>query len=477
MIRATLAEVADAVGGALRPGVGRTGHDAVLAATGAAVDSRAVRPGDLFFALPGEHTDGHRFVGQALAAGAVAAVVLAGSPEAARPLIEVPDPARALIDLARWARGRMDVTVIGVTGSTGKTCTKDLIAAVLSTARRVTASPASFNNEIGLPLTLLAADEHTEVLVCEMGARGPGHIRMLTEVARPQVGVVTNVGVAHLEMFGSAEAIGDAKAELPESLPAEGSAILNADDPVVRSFASRTAARAVLFGIAPDAAVRAEGIEVDRTTGRPSFELITPDGRASVTLAVPGEHMVWNALAAAAAGSVLGIPVGALAEALAEARVSAGRMSVTETAGRVRIVNDAYNANPTSMAAALRAARWMADGGRCIAVLGAMAELGLASAEEHERVGELAARLRVDELVVVGAGARLIAVGAEREGVEPERIHRCDGVEEAAALVRRLARAGDLVLVKASRVERLERVAEALTEDAPAGPVGQGAAA
>jgi UDP-N-acetylmuramoyl-tripeptide--D-alanyl-D-alanine ligase len=300
---------------------------------------------------------------------------------------------------------------------------------------------------------------------------------MLTEVARPHVGVVTNVGVAHLEMFRSVEAIRDAKAELPEALTPEGAAVLNADDPVVRSFAARTAARVVLFGTAVDAAVRAERIEVDRATGRASFELIAPDGRAPVTLSVPGEHMVWNALAASAVGSVLGIPAGAAAAALSSARVSTGRMSVSETAGGIRVVNDAYNANPTSMAAALRAARWMAGDGRCIAVLGAMAELGPASAEEHERVGELAARLRVDELVVVGAGARLIAVGAEREGVEPERIHRCDDVEEAAALVRRLARPGDLVLVKASRVERLERVADALAEADSVGPLGQGAAA
>jgi UDP-N-acetylmuramoyl-tripeptide--D-alanyl-D-alanine ligase len=294
-----------------------------------------------------------------------------------------------------------------------------------------------------------------------MGSRGPGHIRLLCEVATPTVGVVTNVGVAHMELFGSREALRDAKAELPEALPAGGVAVLNADDPVVRTFAGRTRARVVLFGTAQAADVSAESIDLHRGTGQAEFMLRTPDGSAPVLLSVPGEHMVANALAAAAVGWALGVPVESSAQALATAPVTGGRMQTAE-AGGVRIVNDAYNANPTSTAAALRAIRWMAGSGRCIAVLGHMAELGPIADEEHERIGELVARLGIDVLVVVGANARLIGAAARREGVPPDAVMMCDDVVQATKTVLSIVRPGDLVLVKASRVARLERVADAL---------------
>jgi UDP-N-acetylmuramoyl-tripeptide--D-alanyl-D-alanine ligase len=336
----------------------------------------------------------------------------------------------------------------------------------LSRRFRVVASAASFNNEVGLPLTVLRAGPATEALVCEMGSRGPGHIRLLCSVARPHVGVVTNVGVAHMELFGSPEVLRDAKAELPESLPADGVAVLNGDDPVVRTFASRTpAGRVVLFGLSQGADVSAGAVDVDRRTGRARFDLIAPDGAAAVRLPVPGEHMVANALAAASVGWALGVPVDICAEGLSTAVVSGGRMEVVEAEG-LRILNDAYNANPTSMGAALKAARWMAGRGRCIAVLGYMAELGPIADAEHERIGELVARLGIDLLIVVGDQARRIAAGAQREGVEPDRIVLCDDIAEAAEAVRSVARPGDLVLVKASRVVRLERVVAALTRDA-----------
>jgi UDP-N-acetylmuramoyl-tripeptide--D-alanyl-D-alanine ligase len=382
------------------------------------------------------------------------------------------------MDLARDERSSLGALVVGVTGSTGKTCTKDFVAAVLGRRMRVVASPASFNNEVGLPLTILSASWDTEALVCEMGSRGPGHIRLLCDVARPQVGVVTNVGVAHMELFGSPDVLRDAKAELPEALPSEGAAILNADDPVVRSYASRTRAQAVTYGVADiEAQVRATDVSLDRTTGRAAFVLVTPAGRVAVSLPVPGEHMVPNALAAAAVGWHAGLDPEEIGRGLAAAEISAGRMEVFETPDGSRVVDDAYNANPASMAAALKAARWMAGDGRCIAVLGHMAELGPMSAGEHERAGELVARLGIEELITVGAGARLIAVGAEREGVEPERIHRSGDAEEAITQLRRILRPGDLVLIKASRVERLERVAEALRTDAPSAdrlPAGSG---
>lgn len=456
----TLHEVARAVKGEVRP-VEAGGR----LATGVAFDSRDVDPGDLFVALTGDRTDGHAFVTDAVARGGVAAIVSRDAASNARiegPLIVVADPAGALLDLARDERSRLAATVVGITGSTGKTCTKDLTAAVLAERLRVVASAASFNNEVGLPMTLLSADDGTEAIVCEMGSRGPGHIRLLCEVARPDVGVVTNVGVAHMELFGSPQVLRDAKAELPESLPATGTAVLNADDPVVRTYADRTSAGVLLFGMSSEADVQARETAVERHTGIASFDLRTPSGSAAVRLAVPGEHMVANALAAAAVGHAFGLQVQDIARGLATGRVTAGRMDVFETADGLRVIDDSYNANPTSMAAALRSARWMAGDGRCIAVLGPMAELGPISSEEHERVGELLARLRIDILVAVGDDARRTAIGAEREGVEPDRIFLCDDVEQAVETVRRVAGPGDLVLVKASRAARLERVAQAL---------------
>jgi UDP-N-acetylmuramoyl-tripeptide--D-alanyl-D-alanine ligase len=463
----TLGEVAFAVSGTVR---GAAGSDLVV--NSLVVDSRAASPGALFVALPGERADGHAFVHDALARGAAAALVRRGW-EGPGSVVEVQDPARALIDLARNERGNLRATVVGITGSTGKTSTKDLTAAVLAERFVVAASPASFNNEVGLPLTILSATEETEALVCEMGSRGPGHIRLLCEVAGPHVGVVTNVGVAHMELFGSPEALRDAKAELPEALPPGGTAVLNADDAVARSFAKRTpAATVVLFGTGDDAQVRARGISVSRETGAADFELITPGGSARVRLSVPGEHMVANALAAAAVGWSLGMSADKAAPALEGASVSAGRMQVVR-AGGIRVVDDSYNANPASMAAALKAARWMAGRSRCVAVLGHMAELGPISHEQHLRIGELVARLGIDRLVVVGPEASLIAVGAEREGVEPDHVDLCDDVSQAIDVLTGMVRPGDLVLVKASRVARLERVVEALRAVA-APPEGEG---
>jgi UDP-N-acetylmuramoyl-tripeptide--D-alanyl-D-alanine ligase len=433
--------------------------------TGVVTDSGDVRSGDLYVALPGDRVDGHDFVADAFHRGAAAALV-ARETSHDGPVVVVGDTGRALMDLAADERARLRAAVLAITGSTGKTSVKDLTAAVLSPRYRVTASPRSFNTEVGVPLTLLAASEDTEVVVCEMGSRGRGHIALLTRVARPLVGVVTNVGPAHLEMFGSLRGVADAKAELVEALPEEGTAVLNADDPVVRDFAQRTAARTLLYGTSEDAEIRGEELSLD-PEGRASFTLRTPHGSERVELAVPGEHMAWNALAACGAGVALELSAGECAAALKEARISPWRMEVFDTGDGVRVVNDAYNANPTSMAAALRAARWIAGQGRCIAVLGEMAELGAVSGEEHERVGELLARLGIDRLITVGVPARQISVGAVREGVEPERVTACDTAEEALAAVRSSTRPGDVVLVKASRRVGLERLAEALRGDGP----------
>jgi len=437
------------------------GEDVVVESV--AVDSGAAGPGTLFVAVRGEHRDGHRFVPDAFAHGAAAALVdhdenLDG------PAVVVADTGAALLDLAGDERTALAATVVGITGSTGKTCTKDFTAAVLGGRFDVLASPASFNNEVGLPLTLLSAGDETEVVVCEMGARGVGHVARLCEVARPSIGIVTNVGVAHLELFGSRENIVRAKAELVEALPAGGVAVLNADDPVVRGYARRTAARVVTFGLAAEADVRADDVVLGED-GRAAFTLAASGVRQHVELAVPGAHMVPNALAASACGIALGVTPAECATALKDAHVSAWRMDTFTTGDGVRVVNDAYNANPTSMRAALQSLRWMArPPSRAVAVLGHMAELGPISEEEHARVGELVARLGIDRLITVGPPARAVAVAAQREGVEPGNVAAFEDSAAALADLRAWLRPGDVVLVKGSRVAGLERLAEALRD-------------
>ena len=452
MIPRLLSEVAEAVGGRLR------GDDATVSVV--QTDSRRVGAGALFVALRGTRSDGHDFVSEALARGAAAAIVQsAGS---GGTVIEVADTGRALLDLAADERRRTPQTrLIGVTGANGKTSTKDLAAAVLSTRFRTHANPASFNNEVGLPMTLLSAEPATEVVVAEMGARREGDVALLCEVARPNVVVVTNIGVAHMEIFGSWDAIARAGAEPVEWLGPDGVAVLNADDPVVRAYGQRTKARVVTFGVDAPADVRALDVALD-DDGRASFSLEAGGERERVELAVAGEHMVPNALAAAACGLELGLTAAECAAALKGARIAAWRMETFTTADGVVVVNDAYNANPESMSAALKTSRWMARRGRLAAVLGYMAELGPITFEEHERLGELVVRIGVDRLITVGEPARAIARAAIREGQLPHDVASYDEPAEAANDARAWARSGDVILLKGSRVVGLERAAEAL---------------
>ncbi|MGH2589896.1 MAG: UDP-N-acetylmuramoyl-tripeptide--D-alanyl-D-alanine ligase [Actinomycetota bacterium] len=458
MIARPLSEIAAAIGGRLH------GEDAQVSAV--ATDSRLVRPGDLFVALRGERADGHDHLADAMSRGAVGAVVdraaIASTDAATSSVIEVADTGRALLDLAADERRRMpDAKVIGITGSNGKTSVKDLAAAVLSTRFRTHASPGSFNNEIGLPSTLLGVDPGTEVVVVEMGARREGDVAVLFDVARPDVVVVTNVGVAHMEVFGSWDAIARAGAEAVEPLGRDDLAILNADDAVVRGYAGRTNARVMTFGVELDADVRAIDVSLNGG-GRASFLLEARGEREPVELAVAGEHMVSNALAAAACGVDGGLSPAECAAALKGARISPWRMETFATEADVVVINDAYNANPESMAAALKTARWMARGGRLAAVLGNMAELGSISFDEHERLGELVVRVGVDRLITLGEPALAIARAAVREGQLPEDVASYEDPLEAAADLRAWARAGDVVLLKGSRVAGVERVAEGL---------------
>ncbi|GGT53873.1 UDP-N-acetylmuramoyl-tripeptide--D-alanyl-D-alanine ligase [Actinomadura citrea] len=468
MIPLPLSTIAEITGGTRHGPADPVVDDPVLddpVVTGPVViDSRAVEPGALFAALKGERADGHDFAAGALAAGA--AGVLAQHPVDG-PCVVVDDVQEALGRLARAVLERLpDVTVVAVTGSAGKTSTKDLIGQVLSGAGPTVYPPGSFNNEIGLPLTVLRADPATRHLVLEMGARGIGHIAYLTGIARPDVGVVLNVGTAHVGEFGSRENIAVAKGEIVEAVPPGGTAVLNADDPLVGAMASRTKGEVVTFGRSPGAAVRAEGETLD-DQGRARFTLVTPEGAAPVALRLHGSHAVPNALAAAAAARAAGLATGAIAEALSAAvPVSRWRMEVTERADGVTVVNDAYNANPDSTRAAIDVLVHLARGRRAYAVLGEMAELGDSSVAEHARIGQHVARSGIAGFVVVGANAAAMAEGAGQVASWTGECVQVDDVGAAVTVLRERLAPRDVVLVKGSRVAGLERVAEAiLAED------------
>jgi len=388
------------------------------------------------------------------------------------PAIVVDDVQRALGALARHVVNRLGTTLVGLTGSAGKTSTKDLIAQVLRRKGPTVFTPGSFNNEIGLPLTALSATEETKYLVLEMGARGIGHIRYLTDLTPPKIGLVLNVGTAHIGEFGGREQIAQAKGELVEGLPRDGAAILNADDPLVRAMAERTKARVILFGESGEADVRAENVRLT-AAGQPAFTLHTPSGCSDVTMRLYGEHHVSNALAAAAVAHELGMSADEIARALSEAgSLSRWRMEVTERPDGVTVVNDAYNANPESMRAALRALAAMGKGRRTWAVLGQMAELGDEALAEHDAVGRLAVRLNVSKLVAVGGReASWLQLGAYNEGSWGEESVHVSDAQAAVDLLRSELRPGDVVLVKASRSVGLERVALALLADGTEGEV------
>ena len=466
MITMTLAEVAAVTGGRLHRA---TGDEQV---TSVEFDSRKAAPGVLFLALPGERVDGHSFAAAAVAAGAAGvlaarevdapSVVVPPAAGAAGTYLAENDPdgagAAVLAALAKLARHSVDsltddslegLAVVGVTGSSGKTSTKDLLAAVLAPLGPTVAPPGSFNNELGHPWTALRADAGTRHLVLELSARGPGHIAALCRIAPPRIGVVLNVGRAHLGEFGSPEAIAQAKGELVEALPAGGVAVLNADDPAVAAMATRTAARVVPVGRGADALVRA--VDVTSDAGRARFRLVTPAGEADVALRLVGAHHVGNALSAAAVALELGATPAGVAESLsAAAPASRWRMEVADRADGVTVVNDAYNANPESMRAALDALADLGRDRRTWAVLGRMAELGDSEAAAHAEVAGAAAELGVGTLVAVGEPGY---GSAARHVTDPAA---------ALALLRAEVAPGDVVLVKASRAVGLDRVADAL---------------
>jgi UDP-N-acetylmuramoyl-tripeptide--D-alanyl-D-alanine ligase len=466
VIPLSLAQLAEITGGALDevPDAGEIVTGPVV------IDSREVTAGAVFAALPGTRADGHDFAAGAAAAGA--ALVLATRPVGVPALI-VGDVQVALDQLARAVVDRLPgLTIVGITGSAGKTTTKDLAAQLIETLGPTVAPRGSYNNELGHPLTVLQVTEQTRYLVSELSARGIGHIAARCRVAPPRLGVVLCVGHAHAGEFGGIDQVALAKSELPAALPPGGVAVLNADDPRVLAMSVRTAARVVTFGRSAGADVRAADVVVDEQ-GRAAFTLVTAAGSAPVRLRLHGEHHVTNALAAAALAAELGLGVPAIADGLSRAVArSRWRMEVTERPDGVTIINDAYNANPESLRAALAALAAMAAPGpggprRGFAVLGEMTELGDLAEEFHEEAGRQAARAGVAGLIVVGAGAAAMLTGAKSVPSWPgEMLQVPDRAAAVAALGQRL-RGGDVVLVKASHSIGLEAVALALTGERP----------
>jgi len=489
MIPLTVARIAEIVGGELSDISPAEAAERRVTGT-VEFDSRAVTPGGLFLALPGARADGHDFAAAAVGAGAAA--VLAARPVGV-PAIVVPPAAAsdahagvfehdtdgsgaavlaALAKLASTVAAELvegGLRIIGITGSSGKTSTKDLIAAVLRPLGEVVAPPGSFNNELGHPWTVLRATEDTDFLVLEMSARHPGNIAALAAIAPPSIAAVLNVGTAHLGEFGSREIIAETKSELVQALPESGVAILNADDPMVAAMDAKTVARVVRVGRSENVDVRAENIELDELA-RPRFTLTTATGSAEVQLAVHGEHQVGNALSAAAIALECGASPAQVAAALAGAApASRHRMEVRVRADGVTVINDAYNANPDSMRAGLQALAVMSrqQGKRSWAVLGEMGELGDESITEHDRVGRLAVRLDISRLVVVGTGRPMSAMhhGAVMEGSWGSESTMVPDADAALALLRSELQAGDVVLVKASNAAGLGALAEALVAE------------
>lgn len=460
MIPLSLAAIAEITGARLH----LVADPAAAVVDSVVIDSRTAGPGSLFVALPGLRVDGHDFAPAAVAAGAVA--VLA-SRAASVPTLITEDVPAAMSRLAAAVVERLPgLTIAGITGSVGKTTTKDLAAQLVEQLGPTVAPYGSYNNEIGHPLTVLRATVATRYLLLELSARGAGHIARQCGIAPPSLGVVLCVGHAHAGEFGGLAQVARAKGELPAALPAHGVALLNADDPLVLAMAEHTPARVVTFGSAPGATVRAANVRLDER-GRPDFTLVTPEGSARVQMRLFGEHNVVNGLAAAALARELGLGTAAVAEGLSAATArSRWRMEVTQRPDGVTVINDAYNANPEAMAAAIGALASMARGRRAFAVLGPMNELGSMSQARHEEAGALAARAGVAGLIVVGEDAAPMLAGARAErSWRGELLGLPDVGSAVKALGARLA-PGDVVLVKASRSAGLERVALALTGEA-----------
>ncbi len=462
MVTMSAGRLAELTGGALVQGSADTTF------AGIAIDSREVFAGCAFVAFPGERVDATEFVPAAVRDGARVAVVtrfdevlskaLEGTGAA---IVVVADASDAVRLLAAHTRSQLRCDVVGITGSTGKTTTKDFLASVLAIRLQVAATEGNRNNELGVPLTVLEAGADTDVLVIEMGMRGRGQIEALCEIARPTIGLVTNIGQTHIELLGSQGAIVEAKAELVACVPATGAVFLNGDDELSRSLASRSRAPVTYYGLSEDVSVRAEVLDVDEG-GRPLVRLSEGGESVEARLPLPGRHNAYTAAAAAAVALHLGLGLGEVSQGLEQAKTTGMRMEVFAVASGVTLINDAYNANPTSMRAAINALTDVETAGRRVAVLGDMAELGSLSELAHFRLGEQVAVSGIDRLVTVGERARRIAEGARAAGMPPEAVLACPTTAEATKALDDMLAPDDTVLVKASRSMNLERVVEGI---------------
>jgi UDP-N-acetylmuramoyl-tripeptide--D-alanyl-D-alanine ligase len=448
----TLSQIAELAGGSLSSGDGTV----VIEKVG--TDSRTIKRGELFVALRGENFDGHSFVEATAIAGAAGAIVDSnwkGNVPESFTLVHAKDTLQAYQQLAANYRKSLKLNVVAITGSNGKTSTKDFAAAVLARRFRVTKTQGNFNNHVGLPRTILEATSQDEVAVWEIGMNHPGEVAALAKIAAPDVGIITNIGVAHIEFMGSRERIAEEKGTLAEAIAAEGTVILNADDPFTKGIAARARGKVILAGTTAGT-IRAS--EINHSGSATDFTILEGAHRCRAQLPVPGLHMVQNALLAVAAGRVLGLSLEECAAGLVAAPLTKARLQVKEIRG-VQFLDDSYNANPDSMKAALRTLVELDVEGQRIAVLGEMRELGDESEHGHREVGEMAAALKVDHLIAIGNVAATIAEAAKRAGLENSST--VSSTVEAAELLAEVAAPGDLILIKGSRLARTEQVIEA----------------
>lgn len=436
--------------------------DPELTVSGVSTDSRNIKRGELFLALKGERFDGHQFLNEAVQAGAAALLVMENTNlDGKTTVIKTDDTLKAFGAIAGFHRQRYQAPVIGITGSNGKTTTKDLVAAVLSQKYNVVKTEANYNNEIGLPLTLLKMDQTTEVVVVEMGMRGLGQIRNLAAIAQPKIGVITNIGQAHLELLGSEANIAKAKTELIESLPPNGFGVLNGDDPWIRKMPIPNQVRPVWFGLG-DSSLDYRGVILENDGEGILFQVDGNGEKFEIFLPLPGRLNVYNALAAVAIGRILGVPIQEIKEGLAAPAMTGRRLKILNR-NQIRIIDDTYNASPASVKAALEVLGALSGPGKKIAVLADMLELGKASIDSHFGIGEYAANLGVNHLLAYGDLARKYVEGFT--SITPGKAEYFSNKPELIRVLKKVARPGDSVLIKGSRGMKMEEVVEALSNE------------
>jgi UDP-N-acetylmuramoyl-tripeptide--D-alanyl-D-alanine ligase len=463
MVPLTLAEVVKATGGRLI-----TQNNTKLTFTEISLDSRQVAKNSLFIALKGERYDGHDFIKQAIAAGATGVIVKdrrelpAGNSNRGVAVITVPDTKEALLRIGHLLKTKLNCVTVGITGSNGKTTVKELTANILKQKYKTYSSPLNFNNEIGLPLTLAKAQVDVEVLILELAMRGFKQIKQLAQVAEPKIGVITNIGLSHIELLGSLENIAKAKLELIESLPADGIAVLNADDDWFSYLKKHTQVKLLTYGLSKAADIRAEQVKLD-SQSRPQFNLCLPDGqKGAVHLKLMGYHGVSNALAAATLAFAFNLPLKTIITGLEQEIPVKMRLELETLKNGVKVINDAYNASPASVAAALQVLANFKTDGKRYAVLGQMAELGAFTEEAHKAVGQEILKQNIDVLVTVGQTAALTAQTVEAAKAKTT-VFSCKDVAESSTVLLSLIKPGDVILVKGSRVAGLERLVQKLT--------------